>query len=221
MTAMALVAAATRPGHHLATRGTGVIHLYRGPLTPSNRYVPRSGSPVCNTRTRQLRVCDALPVARALAAKAPTQRPCRRCMACLVPRSGQATPTRIEALAAWGHLTAAQVMVLTHLAATADDVAWVTWVGLLVLGVAGCRVDVTGPDGRRHPSLHELLAVARSRTGVNAEKEAARRAREAEDATAYMDREKARRHQDHLDKEARIERLGIELAQPYRPRRTA
>lgn len=215
-----MVAEATRPGTRIVTRGTGVYHLYRGPLTPSNRYAPRSCSTVCNTRTRQLRVCDPLPVAREFAVPAPAQRPCVRCSACLVaaPAAGQATPTRSQAVEVWGHLTVVDLLMFTHLAATAEEVAWVAWIGLVVVGVPGCRVEVVGPDGRRHRSLHQLLEDARIRVGVHAEERAARREAEAAAGAAAVEAELARRRDDWAEREAVIERLGISIAQPHRPR---
>ena len=218
MTAMALVAAATRPGHHLVTRGTGVIHLYTGPLTPSHRYVPRSRSTVCNARTRRLNVCDPLPVARAFTTR--SLRPCVRCTACLASgQARQATPTRAEALATWGHLTASQVLVLVHLAGTPTEVEWVTWVAVLVLGAAAFRSTTPSPDGRAHPALRHLIALARRRVGVNADVEAAERAAQAETAVAAMELQDARRREDWAAREAAIERFGISIAQPYRPKR--
>lgn len=79
--------AAVRGGAHLTYRpGSRVLHVYRGPLTRSGRWVPRAGRTVCGARTRQLSVLERA----SLALDSGDRRVCLRCEAAMPDAMGRA-----------------------------------------------------------------------------------------------------------------------------------
>jgi hypothetical protein len=84
------------PGSVLAARPAGVAHVYTGPLTPSGRFIPRTGQTVCRARTRRLHVVAIPPRWSSLLPEAADQLPrlCARCSTCLARRRTFARPRR-------------------------------------------------------------------------------------------------------------------------------
>lgn len=206
------------PGAVLVTRGTGVAHVYTGPLTPSGQYTPRSGRTVCRVRTRQLRVIPPAERRSSLddhAAALP--RMCARCTACLArarDRARQVTSStprsREQQRQLHAETTKADVAFALELATTPAEVDAAAWVSLLLFGVAGTRVPFTEHD-RDYPALHDLVCRARARVGGYPDAPIQERADRSAAATAQR---AAERRQMHADREERIARLGMNVAEP-------
>lgn len=209
---------------HLVARPSGVTHVYAGPLTPSGRFAPRAARPVCRTHTRQLHVLPSLERRSSLDARAANRhRLCVRCTARLDrdrDRSRRATKTpcsRAAALELYAGTGREDVAFALNLAASPAEVDAAAWLSLLLFGVAGCRVPFTA-RGRTWASLHDL--VCRARTRVDGYPEEVRRRAEAHDRLSLDARDQRIRDAREVrqDRERRIERLGINNAEPE-PRR--
>jgi hypothetical protein len=218
MTPLALLAGARlacRARVTLASRPTGVLHAYAGPLTPTGRS-PRGGRPVCGARTRTLRVVP-LPEVRRL-------RVCERCHAHLV-RLGKAggvgtqPPSRGQLLAAYAGVTSFDLAVDAWRAETVEDVERVEHLALLLFGIRAAKSEpVVSPDGKVTGPLDEHLAKARRRLGIVRDPLAGPlRAAATENELLARHAATERRKQAWQDREDRIERLGFNLA-ATRPR---
>lgn len=67
--------------------GSGVFHVYAGPLTPSGRFVPRTGRTACSARTRRLSVLERVGSVLDLGGR----HLCGRCEARLCAAAGRAS----------------------------------------------------------------------------------------------------------------------------------
>lgn len=108
--ALRLVAAVASGAVLVGRPRSGVLHVYAGPLTPSDRFVPRSGRTVCRVRTRRLMVIEAASERLDLRGR----RVCRRCTPLLPASLGRVDAAELGAareqwLAAYGHLSPADV----------------------------------------------------------------------------------------------------------------
>lgn len=183
------------PGAVLASRPTGVPHVYVGPLTRSGRSLPRASRPVCRARTRRLTVLVLDGVA--------TGRVCARCAVCLLSRGGRQTaPTdRRDWQTRFAGITGEQLVAALDDARTPAEADVAAWASLLVYGVAGCR--------RPHPttgvSLHDH--VTRTRRRFLTDDPTATRLGDAV-ADAHH-RRRAERQAAREDRDARIARIGI------------
>lgn len=163
-----LLDAATLPGTHMAARPHGVVHVYTGPLTPSNRFVPRHGSTACRTRTRRLAVLDFASLLVEFASG--RRRACGNCSARLTSRLGRAEQiTRTDAVTRYSHLTPYAVALLAHLAVTELEVEWVQWLALLLFGFVAARdtAVISGWSGKPTGTLFTHIDSARRRLGVD------------------------------------------------------
>lgn len=199
----------------LARRPRGVLHAYVGPLTPSGRFTPRAARPACGTPARGLGVVPLSEVRR--------QRVCVRCTALLTRGSptvgGEGNQTRAELLAAYDGVTAYDLAVDAWRAESADDVARVEWLALLLVGYPATATDpVVSPDGKNTGPLGEHLAKARRRLGITRDV-LGPEARAAADENELVARHNAKAHRRAAwqDREDRIARLGYGLA-TSRPR---
>lgn len=151
-------------GSHVVGRPSGVAHVYVGPLTPSGRWVPRSGRAVCKTRTRRLAVLerDGSPLDPA------ARRLCGRCSACLSPRRQveQLPVTREEWLARFGSLSPFDLAVDAFMAETVEEIQRLEFLALLLVGYPACAKDpVVSPAGKVSPPLDKQLSRHRTRVG--------------------------------------------------------
>jgi hypothetical protein len=191
----------------LASRPTGVLHAFSGPLTPTGRS-PRGARPVCGTRTRTLRAIPLSEVRRL--------RVCERCHAHL-DRLGKAggvgtqPPSRGQLLAAYAGVTSFDLAVDAWRAETVEDVERVEHLALLLVGIRAAKTEpVVSPDGKVTGPLDEHLSNARRRLGIVRDPLAGPlRAAAIENEDLARHAAKERRKQGWLDREARIERLGI------------
>ena len=191
----------------LASRPTGVLHAYAGPLTPTGRS-PRGARPVCGSRTRTLRAVPLSEVRRL--------RVCERCHAHL-DRLGKAggvgtqPPSRGQLLAAYAGVTAFDLAVDAWRAETPADVERVEHLALLLVGLKATKSEpVVSPDGKATGPLDEHLAQARRRLGIVRDPLAGPlRAAATENEVLARHAVKERRKQGWLDREARIGRLGM------------
>lgn len=215
------------PSARLVARPTGVAHVYTGPLTPSGRFVPRRSRTVCRTRTAQLHTLPQPERWSSLTCEAAAfPRLCARCTACLDrvrARSRQATTTpctRHAALAAWAGTTKADIAFALDLATSPSEVDAAAWLSLLLFDVAGCAKPFT-EHGRQWPPLSKLVYLARGR--VDGFPDSLREASERANAmsTAAREQRKAENKAARAEREAQIERLGFNNANPVprRPRR--
>jgi hypothetical protein len=195
-------------GSHLVARPNGVLHAYRGPLTPSGRSVPRAGRAACNARTRTL---TAIPLPAVQ-----DRSVCGRCSARFAahPHCEPGTLPRDEARALYADVTPFDLAVDAYRAETEADIDRLEWVALLVVGLPALKRDpVTSPAGKVSPPLDQLIARARRRiSGVRDPLSPSARA--VADENEHQAREAARlgRKKGWRDREDRIERLGINLA---------
>lgn len=204
-------------GSHLVhvARPTGVLHIYTGRLTPSGRYVPRTGRTACRAHTRRLSV--AMRRGSSLAGETEgARRLCARCSACLATTAAetrQAEPTtRHECRARFAGTTPADVALALEFSTTAAEVDAAAHLSLVLFGHAGCTTPVHLPDGRTLPPLHQLVKRHRGRF---VERSAADVAFDELVRSGYAQR-KAERIQAKHEREARIQRLGMNNAKPVR-----
>jgi hypothetical protein len=189
------VLAAVRGGAHLVHRPRGVVHVHRGPLTPSGRYAAAAHRTVCGTRTRRLSVLEAPGGQLGLGGR----RFCRRCTAVLPPSLGTAVQhpvTREDWALAFGHLTLDDFVTALSWSGCHRDAPLDAWAaaaaGTHTLGFLLSVVH--GPQPIRRPQdpnrarlyeLHAAIVTARRRFENNArtpaEREQAIRDREAEE----------------------------------------
>lgn len=208
------VLAAVRAGAQLVHRPRGVVHLYAGPLTPSGRFAAAAGRTVCRTRTRRLSVLEQ--------ARGPLEldgrRFCRRCTAALPPVLGavvQTPVTREEWASTYAALTLDDFATALAWAGCGRDAAPDDWrraaaatytLGYLLSVVHGPKPFRRPADdtGARVFDLHTGIDRARRVFERNAlapeEREAAARAREAED----LDRLRVQRGRAREDRRARL-----------------
>lgn len=195
-------------GAHLVARPRGVIHAYRGPLTPSGRSVPRAGRTECNARTRTLGVVPLSTVGRL--------RVCGRCRARLAanPRCEPGTLPRHEAKALYADVTAFDLAVDAWRCEDLADVERLEWVALLTIGLPALKRDqVVAPSGKVTAPLDKQIAAARLRVaGTRDYLSPSMRA--AADENEHEAREAIRlgKRKGWQDREDRIARLGIVLA---------
>lgn len=90
--ALRLVAAISDGARLVARPRSSVLHVYRGPLTPSGRWVPRAGRTVCGARTRRLSVLERA----SLALDSGDRRVCLRCEAAMPDAMGRAMTVDVE-----------------------------------------------------------------------------------------------------------------------------
>lgn len=167
----------TGPGAVLASRPTGVAHVYTGPLTPSGRFIPRAGRPVCRARTRRLGVVTIPSRWSSLSHPGVLPRLCARCSACLarrrhtLSRCGVAVSQarQAEPLTARGayrttytDLTPFDLLLAVQAADTTTELDVAAHLTLVLFGHLGCTRPVTRPDGRQVTSLHRAVADRRS-----------------------------------------------------------
>ncbi|GAA1909175.1 hypothetical protein GCM10009737_07920 [Nocardioides lentus] len=153
MTSTTAAAAALALGEHLVHRPRGVVHLYRGGLTASGRYVPMTGRPACGQRTNRLQVLE--PPTNPLD-PAWTRRLCVRCEVILTPGPARATAADWDA---W-----ADGITLPELHASlvlADTVAEVDRVVQVALRTVGYPAMVRTPVGRGRLPLVQTIAARR------------------------------------------------------------
>lgn len=188
------VALRLTPGACLVARPTGVLHLYRGTLTPSG-CVPRRDRSVCRVRTRQLRIVGVVDAA--------DRRLCARCSARLNLRQPALT-TRDDYLARYAHVTPDDLVIELDAATTPAEVDTAAHLTLLLCPPAQSR------------QMHKLVGHHRLRVSEEPSRldkrlkihgEVARSARKAERAEIYT------------QAQARIARLGINIAKPLPPRK--
>lgn len=189
----------------LAARPSGKLHGFVGPMTPSGRS-PRGARPVCGVRTRALRVVPLSEVRR--------QRVCARCHAHLVrlgKAGGVGTQSRTQLLAAYAGVTAFDLAVDAYRAESADDVARVEWLALLLVGYRQARTaPVQSPDGKVTGPLDEHIAKAYRRLGITSDVLGAdARAAATENELLARHAAKGRRSEGWQDREDRIRRLGF------------
>jgi hypothetical protein len=195
-------------GAHLVARPRGVLHAYRGPLTPSGRSVPRAGRAECNVRTRTLGVVSLSTVGRL--------RVCGRCKARLAanPVCEPGTLPRHEAKALYADVTPFDLAVDAWRCETVADVERLEWVALLTVGLPALRTEpVVAPNGKVSDPLDQLIARARRRIdGVRDYLSPSMRA--AADENEHEAREAIRlgKRKGWQDREDRITRLGFNLA---------
>lgn len=84
--ALRLVAAVANGARLVGRPHSPVLHLYRGPLTPSGSSVPQAGRTVCRARTRRLSVLEPSP---SPGLDLHGRRVCRRCMPLLPAALGR------------------------------------------------------------------------------------------------------------------------------------
>lgn len=185
------VALRLTPGACLVARPTGVLHLYRGPLTPTG-CVPKRNRSLCRARTGRLhvQVIDGA-----------GKRMCTRCTARLAPQS---TPvTRDEFRARFAHVTTNDLLAELNAATTADEVDTAAHLSLLLCAPEEARElhKVVGYH-RIRVSGEELTAIDRH---LRVHGEVARNARRAE------------REEIYRQSQARIERLGFNNAKSLEP----
>ena len=210
-----LLAAAATPGAHLVSRPQGVVHVYTGPLTPSNRFVPRHGSTACRTRTRRLTVLDlpSLLVEFATGRRAA----CAACSARLLLPGRAGQDTRAALLARFGHLTPFAVAMYAYLAVTEVEVEWVQWLALLVIGFVACRdIPVVAPTGKTTGPLFTHIDRARRRLGVTRDPYAQSKAEYLERRDDAIFHEQVARDQAWAEWRADVQQLGY-LNAPARP----
>lgn len=193
----------------LVARPRGVAHVYVGPLTPSGRYVPRTGRTVCRARTRRLSVLESTPVALD-----PTGKPaCRLCTARLahVPRQGEAGPTsRDQVLTAYDGITAFDLAIDAFMAETPAEVERLEWLALLLVGFPAChRTPVVSPAGKVSDPLDHHIRRARTRVGATRDHLGVLRAAADDNHEAAVAAAKAARHDAWKDRDDRITRLGF------------
>lgn len=203
------------PGAVLAARPAGVAHVYGpGPLTPSGRFVPRAGRPVCRARTRRLGVVAMPPTWSSLSHPGALPRLCARCSACLarrlrthptppcggaVSQARQAEPlTRDSYRTRFADLTLFDLWLAGMTAETPAELDVVGHLALVLFGYQkGAADPVTRPDGRTVTSLHEVLARRRHEltpdTDTLADEQAAR------EAVAAVRRARATEHRELRD----------------------
>jgi hypothetical protein len=168
------------PGSVLAARPAGVAHVYTGPLTPSGRFIPRTGQTVCRARTRRLHVVAIPPRWSSLLPEAADQLPrlCARCSTCLAacrdrrdPRGTTAPdgpsrqveqPSRQAYRDTFAHLGLVELLAGAVVADCRDELAVVGHLALLLHGWRACQDPIPAPGGRVLPSLHQVLAHQRS-----------------------------------------------------------
>lgn len=186
-------------------RPHGVLHAYRGPLTPSGRSVPRAGRAECNVHTRTLGVVALSTVGR--------RRVCGRCRARLAasPVCEPGTLPRHEARALYSDVTPFDLAVDAWRCETEADIDRLEWIALLIVGLPALKRDpVVAPSGKTNPPLDQLIARARRRiSGVRDVLSPSMRA--AADENEHEAREAARlgRKKGWQDREDRIARLGF------------
>lgn len=150
----------------LVGRPAGVAHVYVGPLTPSERFVPRGARAVCRAHTRRLAVLPERQTSLVCDPNAP--RMCARCVARLSSSDDRraASPcihytdyrTTYAALT-WRDLWAQAVM-----AETLTELEHVAHLSLVVLGHDACerRLPVSHEEIPGN-TLNELIGYARER----------------------------------------------------------
>lgn len=192
-------------GAHLVARPSGVLHAYRGPLTPSGRRVPRAGRAVCNVRARTL-TAVSLPAVE-------SRRVCGRCAARLTstPTCEPGSLPRSEAWALFADVTPFDLAVDAWRCRTVADIDRLEWVALLVVGLPGLRRDpVVAPNGKENPPLDQLIAKARRRiSGVRDVLSPSMRAAAVENEHEAREAARLRRKQGWREREDRIERVGF------------
>lgn len=197
-----------RPGSH-------VMHVYAGPLTPSGRFVPRSGRTACRAHTSRLSVLNP----SAASSLAPTgRRMCARCSARLagpVPSTGALTPSkgraeqqhlsREQLRARYVDVTPADLVRWLTAAATEDDVDEAAHVSLLLFGPAGCQTTTAAaPDGQVL-TLHGAVHAHRRRVQGHPDPFPNLVISSAE----YLERRRAIRAEHRQERDERIRRLGF------------
>lgn len=119
--------------------------------------------------------------------------------------------SRGELQTAYEGVTAFDLAVDAYLAETADDVARVEWLALLLVGYPATATEpVVSPDGKETGPLDEHLENARQRLRIirdPLDPEARAAARENELLAHHA--AKGRRNEAWRDREDRIERLGF------------
>ena len=182
-----------------------VLHVYVGPTTPSGQFVPRSCRTVCRTRTRRLKVLPRTGSRLDLAGR----RVCGRCSACLLSPGRQAGQpiSRDQWLAAYRHVTLADLATATALATTSDETHRVGFIAGLVHGPSPVRRprDLTKLQARFDLEQEILRRRRHLRTAERTPEEIAADAmrREAEDhnnALIAKARRKEDRHARALDR---------------------
>lgn len=206
MTPLGLRAAAG-VGAHMVSRPRGVLHAYVGPLTPSGRRVPRAGRAVCKSRTRTLTV-----VPLATVGARPVCGACVVRLANLPGGTGHLDRSQVRAL--YADVTPFDLAVDAWRAQSVADVERLELVALAVVGLPALRRDpVIAPTGKTNPPLDQLIAKARLRVAGTRD-HLGPAARAAAKENEHQAREAARlgRKAGWRDREARIERLGINIA---------
>lgn len=211
------------PDAQLVARPAGVAHIYTGPLTPSGRHVPRSARTVCRARTRQLHVLTLPERWTSLDSTSASPRMCARCTARLDrdrDRSRRATSlcTRHAAIEACAGTTKADIGFALQVANTPAEVDAAAWLSLLLFEAAGCT-DGFVQHGRSWDSLHTLVAAARRRVGGYPDRYRDQGDRSNAIALSVREIRKAENKAAWEERQNRIRRLGINIAEPPRGRR--
>lgn len=160
MTTPALrVLAALRAGAHPVVRPrSAVVHLHRGPMTPSGRLIPRAGRTVCRARTGRLHVLEVTPGG---AVELGGRRFCRRCTTALPPALGSDVKqliTRDDWATAYGHLVVDDLALAASWSRTVAETYTVATVASIVLG------------GMPHTQAVDRVVLARRRVLAAAER---------------------------------------------------
>lgn len=216
--AMQLLAYALITGASLASRPHGVMHLYRGPLTRSGRFVPRDSQVVCRTTTARLTVRDTLSVVHGVYEGAVEV--CGTCSTRLASsrnRVGRVEHTpRARLVQVFDELPAWVVPALERIGAPVWEDDYDHRCLSLVRRVTARR-DIEWPAGTRHPEprvkpVDRYLVADEDLAQAEADFDAAMAEHEA--------REKTERRRRWLEREDQIARHGISAVQPT-PRRRA
>lgn len=206
------------PGAHLVARPAGdVAHVYTGPLTPSRRYVPRTGRTVCRAHTRRLEV---LPERRSSLALEPgSLRVCARCSARLSTWSSAGSCSGVNGRRAellhrsdyarrYAGLTRRDFWGQAVMAESLDELDRVAHLSLVVLGHAECDLPLpVHHEGIPGQSLTELLGGLRERLAGYPNRAAGLRLNDL--VAAGAEKAARERHNAWREREARIRRLGF------------
>lgn len=188
------LAVARMNGHLVYRPGSDVFHVYTGPLTPSGRWVPRTGRTVCAVKARRLSVLERTGAVLDLDGR----RMCGRCTARLTALSVRAVQpvSRDACLRFYAGVQLRDLVTATVLTMTVDETHRVGFVMGLLFGQA----PVYRPAKPKPPEMSRAQALF----DLTEELLRRRRAFAAAERTPEEIEAAARKREDDAARDARI-----------------